>query len=178
MVRAEARSWRRWRRQGRGGARCGQCMRWRASCRFRRWTSFYDHAATSPAVLFRSSFSTSGWCLSFSSSTECFFLVVNRDRYDSCFGWSSSWTRLLSVPGLCNDSRRCVWVQYIDKVVDVHVVARFGCSMEACVRISKNCLVLLALDVISRAPCFWQPPAPVRCDSPRRLLGEFLLFST
>ena len=41
------------------------------------------------------------------------FLVVNRDRYHSCFGWSSS----------------CVWEQYIDKVVDVPVVTRLGCCM-------------------------------------------------
>ena len=44
-----------------------------------QWTSSCDHAATSSAVLHRISL-TSGWCLSFSSTTE-FFLVVNRDRY-------------------------------------------------------------------------------------------------
>ena len=58
-----------------------------------------------------------------------------------------------------------------------------GCSMEACERISHIFYVLLALfawnlDLISSSPLFWQPFAPVRCDSPRLLLDEFRLFST
>ena len=66
-----------------------------------RWASSCDHAATSSAVLYRISL-TSGWCLSFSSSTE-FFLVVNRDRYPQL--------RFLQ-PGFRV-------LQCIDKVVDV-----------------------------------------------------------
>ena len=31
--------------------------------------------------------------------------------------------------------------------------------------------------LLIRAPCIWQPHAPVRCDSPRKLLGEFEAFS-
>ena len=57
-----------------------------------------------------------------------------------------------------------------------------GCSVEACERISHifNVLALFGwnLDLISLSPLFWQPLAPVRCDSPRKLLDEFLLFST
>ena len=53
--------------------------------------------------------------------------------------------------------------------------------MEACESISHVFFVLLALfvwklDVISRAPCIWEPLAPVRCDSPRRFFGEILQF--
>ena len=66
-----------------------------------QWTSSCDHAATSSAVLHRVSL-TSGWCLSFSSSTE-FFLVVKRDRYPQ-LRFSQPGSRVL---------------QYIDKVVDV-----------------------------------------------------------
>ena len=56
-----------------------------------------------------------------------------------------------------------------------------GCSMEACEKISHIFYVLLALfawnlDVISSSPLFWQPLAPVCCDSPRKLLDEFRLF--
>ena len=68
-------------------------------------------------------------------------------------------------------------LQYMDKVVDVpgDAVARE--------RISHIFNVLLALftwilDLISLSPLFWQPLAPVRCDSPRMFLGEFRLFST
>ena len=69
-------------------------------------------------------------------------------------------------------------LQYIDKAVDVGI----GCSMEACERISHIFYVLALfawnLDLISSSLLFWQPLAPVRCDSPRKLLDEFRLFST
>ena len=58
-----------------------------------------------------------------------------------------------------------------------------GCSVEACERISHIFYLLLALFRLEfgryfLSPLFWQPPAPVRCDSPRKLLDEFRLFST
>ena len=84
--------------------------------------------------------------------------AVNRDRYPQllCF---SAW-----VSGL---------LQYFDKVVDV--------PAEACGKMSHNFFVLLALfawnlDLISSSPLFCQPLAPVRCDSPRRLLTKFFQF--
>ena len=45
-----------------------------------RWTSFCDHAATSLAVLFRSSFSTLGVVPQLQFIDRVCFLVVNRDR--------------------------------------------------------------------------------------------------
>ena len=57
-----------------------------------------------------------------------------------------------------------------------------GCSMEACERISHIFYVLALFawnsDLIPSSPLFWQPLAPVSCDSPRKLLDEFRLFST
>ena len=55
--------------------------------------------------------------------------------------------------------------------------------MEACERISLIFYMLLALiawnlDIISSSPLLWQPLAPVRCDSARKLLDEFRLFSS
>ena len=75
------------------------------------------------------------------------------------------------------------WVVEDDKVVDVPVVTRLGCSMwlveefhmfSTCSRCSNGFFRTL----FPRAPCSWQPLAPVRCDSPRRLLDKFLTFST
>ena len=72
-------------------------------------------------------------------------------------------------------------LQYIDKVIDVLGTRLLYGGL------SKNFTfffyVLLALfawnlDLISLSPLFWQPLAPVRCDSPRLLLDEFRLFST
>ena len=71
---------------GEGQRTCGQCTRWRASCS--------TCSGRLPVIMQRQvlqycteSVTTSGWCLSFSSSTECFFLVVNRNRYPQllCF---------------------------------------------------------------------------------------------
>ena len=145
---------RRWCGGGRGGAGYVWTV-YEMAC-------FLFHVATSSAVLLRVSL-TSGWCLSFSSSTE-FFLVVNRDRYPQL--------RFLSL-GLWCCSTLTRWSMYLGR----------GCSMEACERISHIFYVLLALFawnlvLISLSPLFWQPPALVRCDSPRKLLDEFRLFST
>ena len=110
-----------------------------------QWTSSCDHAATSSAVLHRISL-TSGWCLSFSSSTE-FFLVVNRDRYPQ-LRYFSVWVSGVAVYG---QGGRCTWGR--------------GCSMEACGRISHIFFVLLALfawtlDVISSSSLFLAATCP------------------
>ena len=93
-----------------------------------QWTSSCDHAETSSAVLYRISL-TSGWCLSFSSSTE-FFLVVKRDRYPQ-LRFSEPGSRVL---------------QYIDKVVDVpgdavalwRLVEEFHIFSSCCTRCSPG----------------------------------------
>ena len=106
--------------------------------RRRRWAAWRRGAARRGSVILQRQFLQSSsilrWCLSLDSVRDGVLLVlssvVHRDRYPQCFSWSSmSWER--------------------------------GCSMEACERIS-HFLVLLALfawnlDVIPRAPCFWQP---------------------
>ena len=138
--------------------------RW-AAWRGGAWSSSCDHAATSSAVL----------CRSFGVVPQIQFIdrvdgvrdgvllvlpsVVHRDRYPGCFFFAGFGV-----------------LQYIDKVVDVW---ERGCSMEACERISHIFYVLFAWnsDLISSSPLFWQPLAPVRCDSPRWLLDEFRLFS-
>ena len=91
-----------------------------------QWTSSCDHAATCSAVLYRISYDV-GWCLSFSSSTECFFLFVNIDRYPQLLsfpawvrGCCSTWTR----------SSMCLGTRLL---------------YEACERISHIFYVLLAL---------------------------------
>ena len=70
-------------------------------------------------------------------------------------------------------------LQDIDRVVDV-----LGTRL-LCGSLWKNftffyvrTLFAWNLDLISLSPLFWQPLAPVRCDSPRKLLDEFRLFST
>ena len=86
---------------GEGQGTCGQCTRWRASCSTcsGRLSVIMQRQVLQSCT---ESVTTSGWCLSFSSSTE-FFLVVNRDRYPqfSFFGLGFG------------------VLQYIDKVVDV-----------------------------------------------------------
>ena len=75
------------------------------------------------------------------------------------------------------------WVrvlQYIDKVVDVpgdavalwRLVKEFHIFSTCCSQFAWN------LGHYFLSPLFWQPLAPVRFDSPRKLLDEFRLFST
>ena len=88
--------------------------------------------------------------------------VVHRDRYPQCF--FSSWLWLL---------------QYIDKVVDVgDAVALWRLVKEFHIFFYVLALFAWNLYLISSSPLFWQPLAPVRCDSPRKLLEEFRVFST
>ena len=124
-----------------------------------QWTSSSDHAATTSAVLLhRSSSSTSAWCLSFSSSTECFFLVVNRDRYSQF---------LVVFPGL--------WGHFSDKVVDVPVVTGFGLLCEARGRISHIFYVLAPfarnLDVISTSSLYLAATCPCALRQPTETFG-------
>ena len=87
-----------------------------------------------------------GWCLCFSSSSEWrVLLVLSSVEHGQVPTVSSS-------VGCCRTLTRSSM--------------RFGCSMEACGRISHIFFVLLALfawnlDIISRALCIWQAPAPV-----------------
>ena len=114
---------------------CGQCTRWRASC---------STCSGRPVQIL---LSTSGWCLSFSSLTECFFLVVNRDRYPQLL-CSSAW-----VSGCCST---LIWSS--------SAWGR-GCSKEFHTYSSCCSRCLLGIwTLFPRAPCIWQPPAPVRCD--------------
>ena len=68
-------------------------------------------------------------------------------------------------------------LQYIDKVVDVgDAVALWMYLKEFHIFFYVLALFAWNLDLISSSPLFLQPLAPVRCDSPRKLLDEFRLF--
>ena len=102
-----------------------------------------------------------GWCLSFSSSTVW---TVYEMACSLCF------------PLLCTETgthraffARFGVLQYIDKVVDVWGT-RYFLRVARALRLESGRYFL--------SPLFWQPLAPVRCDSPRKLLDEFRLFST
>ena len=134
------------RRRGRGGGGggrrgagyVGQCTRQHASC--------CTCSGRLPVIMQRQvlqscteSFTTSVCCLSFSSSTECFFLVVNRDRYPhSCSLFSLGL-------GCCSTLTRS------------SMCGRHDCSVEACEIISLfyvfQALFAWNLDLISSSPC-------------------------
>ena len=154
-------------------ARFLSCPTWRCS-------SSCAHAATSPAVLYRSSSSTSGRCLSFSSSTEC--VLPRCEQRLAPKGSSSSWTRLFAGPGcattgfvVCgsSSSTRSLMRQWFRGLRGaVWRLWKEFRIFSQCSRCSLGFLILFP-----RAPCIWQPPAPVRCDSKRKLLDDFPTFS-
>ena len=160
--RTPSRSGRRWQ------AVAGRRRRWAA----RRWrggtTWFCDHAATSSAVLLRS------WVmpqLQFIDRVD-----VVRDGVPSCAFLCCAQRQ---VPTLLSFLPGCGCCSTLTRS---SMSWERSCSMEACERISHFLRVARALRLESGryflSPLFWQPPAPVRCDSPRKLLDEFRLFST
>ena len=91
--------------------------------------------------------------------------VVNRDRYPQLLSLSAVFGVL----------------QHTDMVVDVPVDAVALWRLVKEFHIFSSCCSRCLLGIwtlFPRAPCLWQSPAPVRCDSPRRLFDEFLSVST
>ena len=128
------------------------------------WSSSCDHAATSSAVL----------CRSFGVVPQLQFFnradgvrdgvllvlssVVHRDR--------PTVLSFLQGSGCCSTLTRL-------SMLETRLL--YG-------RISHIFYVLALcawnLDLISSSPLFWKPLAPVRCDSPRKLLDDFRLYSS
>ena len=138
------------------------------SCPAWRWTSSCDHAATSSTVLYRSSSSTSGRCLSFSSTAEC--VLPRCEQRQVPKGSCSFWTRL--------------FLQAVQREVSLLVGARSSTSQwlrgfrSAVWRLLKDFPIFSPCSrcplgfrsLFPRAPCIWQPLVQ------RKLVGDFLTF--
>ena len=136
------------------------------TCGHVQGTSSCDHAATSSAVLYRISYDVG-------VVPQLQFI----DRVDSVRDGvllvrTETGTHRAFFAGFGV-------LQHIDKVVDVgDAVALWRLVKEFHIFFYVLALFAWNLDLISSSPLFWQPLAPVRCDSPRKLLDEFRLFST
>ena len=103
------------------------------------------------------------WCLCLSSSAEwtvyemACFLCFPRCPQLLCFSaWVSECCRTLT-----RSYAVALW----------RLVKEFYIFSSCC----SHCLLEFYTS-FPQAPCFWQPPAPVRCDSPRRLFENFFPF--
>ena len=127
-----------------------------------QWTSSCDHAATSSAVLHRVSYD-----VGVVPQVQFIDRVLPRceQRQVPTVAVFSAWVLVL---------------QYIDKVVDVpgdavalwRLVKEFHIFSMCCSRSSPGIWTLFLEPLVLAATC------PVSCDSPRKLLDEFRLFST